>query len=169
MARRLRTQVRQGPRRQLKWLDLQVPNQAVIANQQVLLLSLTAAELEIRPFTIVRTRFYLAWESDQTAAVEFFGGVVALVHTTQKAVAIGITAIDTPIAEPNSSNFLVYEPFFGQSVVLGTGAPGPMGRMIDSKGMRKIGPDDDVGLVVAALNLNGFNVSVVGRVLIKLH
>ena len=142
------------------------------ANAAVLLATLNAEALDQLPFTVVRVRGAITVESDQTVVTENYGGVLAFVHTSQRATAAGIGSIDNPLGNANSSNFFLWEPFFSQTVLQATniaGSPGKVFFPVDSKAMRKCVVDDDIALAVETLPLNGCNVGFIGRFLIKLH
>ena len=70
MARR-HLPVRSGSKRKTLWLEFQpVLATTDAAGEAVLVFSLNAAALALRPFTIVRTHFEVMVTSDQAAAVE---------------------------------------------------------------------------------------------------
>ncbi len=77
-------------RRETTWFEFQ-PAEATIgtAGDSVLLFSLNAAALALRPFTIVRSRFMAAIRSDHAAAIEHQLGAVGLAVVSDQAVAVG--------------------------------------------------------------------------------
>jgi len=79
------------------------------ANTAVLLTSLGATLLALRPFTVVRTRGILSIQSDQAAAIEnqFFAYGHCVV--SDQATAIGVTAVPTPDTDDTSDLWFVYE------------------------------------------------------------
>ena len=139
-----------------------------------LLTSLNAAALALRPFTIIRTRLAIAWDSDQAAATEGGAGVFSMQVVSDSAVAAGVTAVPTPLTETDSDYF-VYKPVnFGIVVLDATGfVQSPIGDKdqfeVDSKAMRKVGLDEDVSVVLQTRSAVGSVISVEGRFLVKLH
>ncbi len=140
----------------------------------VLMGTFTAAEQAEAPFTIIRVRGWMHIRSDQTAATEDFAGVLGFAVVKATATAIGITAIPTPITEPNDDWF-VFEPISGslQNVSnVGFDANAGVSQRFDSKAMRKVDVGDDLAIVfeVPASGLSeGVEFTLYSRVLIKLH
>jgi len=137
---------------------------AVLAN------SLNATALALRPFTIVRTRGVMHVRSDQTAASQNYGVDVGYAVVSDQAVAIGVTAVPTPLTDKGSDLFFVYEMLFGAYQF--SDATGILQRgefmKYDSKAMRKVNDDSD--LVVTFENeINGAAIIHSARMLIKLH
>ncbi len=172
MARRRTSFVRPAPR-SMVWIGTNSIETAVGASSAVLLISLNAAALAIRPFTIVRTRLVLHYQSDQATASEFTRAVYSMQVVTASASTAGIASLPTPITEPNSDYF-VYQPLIQNNVIASaigfTEAVG-QGRYwtVDSKAMRKVGQDDDVVGVVESAEALGWRMAAVGRMLVKLH
>ncbi len=133
--------------------------------------TLNAVALELRPFTIVRTRAVLHIESDQTAASELVKGAYGMIVVSDQAVAAGSASVPGPVSAPDAP-FFTYEPFIN-SFILGTGVgfeePGGTYITIDSKGMRKVGIGEDVAFIVETAVAFGSLVSIQGRFLIKMH
>jgi len=172
MANRRSLPRRQITRRKTAWLSFENTGRAVAANAAVLDGLLNAEALDQLPFTVVRARGLITVFSDQTAGVEDFGGVYAFAHTTQRATAAGIGAVDNPLGDATSSNFFVYQPISGRflrDAVNGGISEAKIAFEFDSKSMRKLGIGDDIALVVEAFPTFGFTVGIVGRMLIKLH
>jgi len=75
MAGRHRSPMRRDSiRRKSVWISF-MPTQTVItpASTAVLIATMSASALALRPFTIVRTRGLLNYRSDQAAATEVYG------------------------------------------------------------------------------------------------
>ena len=161
-------------RRETRWLDavpigisLGAPSTAVITH------SLTAVELALRPFTVIRTRGFWTSESDQFITSEAWQ--VALGHcvVSDQAVAIGVTAVPTPETDMESDLWYVYEQLMGsflfgdatgfQEAAAATGT-------FDSKAMRKVEDGQDIVSVIETAAISAGAVVRVGfRSLIKLH
>jgi len=159
-------------RREMIWLDNTVSQTTLpAASNVVLVATLNAAALLLRPFTIVRTRGVIAAKSDQQGANEDFQVGYGQIVTTDVAAGVGITAIPTPESEA-ASDWLVYEWIMGSfGFVSGIGIFNPiMERVIDSKAMRKVDIGDDLCTVVEASAISlGVVITEFTRTLIKLH
>ena len=144
---------------------------AITAGNNVLLSSLNAAALALRPFTIVRTRGIVRWSSDQIAANEDPFGAVAAIVVSDSASAAGVGSIPTPITQSNA-DFFVYQPIstnFTFVSAVGVDADGGSVSTFDSKAMRKVGIDDDIAWVAENANAaDGASIVVIGRMLVKL-
>ena len=158
--------------RQMVWLDNTFQNTNITAaSTAVILTSLDAAALAARPFTVIRTRGWMDLASDQTANTEdqivIYGEIVA----KDEAVAVGVTAVPTPVAQSNS-DWHVFEPLsWGLRVADATGLlNGGVGRSFDSKAMRKVDLGDDlIQVVETAAASEGILFRVFSRALVKLH
>jgi len=172
MARPRRTFTRAGGKRTSLWLAGGIPGVAVSASSSTLLGTLNAAALALRPFTIVRTRILIHFNSDQTGAAEFTQAVYSEQVVTDSASAAGIASVPTPITEANA-DFHVYQPLFQKFIFISGVGVQQTGHeqtfMVDSKAMRKVGIDDDLVSVVELRSATGAEISVEGRILIKLH
>ena len=139
------------------------------ASSFVVQLTMVAAELAKRPFTITRTIGELVVQSDQNAAVEnpfgAFGGLVV----SDKAVATGATAIPDPVSEPSSDSWFVYQPWSAEGAA-STNVGRPLQRyLIDSRAQRKVQDGDQFVFVMAnASAADGVLFSISLRVLVKL-
>ncbi len=142
------------------------------ASQAVLLLSLNAAGLALRPFTIVRTRGLFQVSSDQAATTEEYNASVGSAVVSDQASAIGITAIPTPETDRSSDLWFVYETIAGNFTVssaIGLFEAGHE-RVIDSKAMRKVEDGEDfVTVIETSVVSSGARVYYSDRVLVKLH
>jgi len=137
----------------------------------VLALSLSAATLALRPFTVVRTRGFLHCQSDQAAAPETFGVGLGMAVVSDQAVAIGVTAVPTPVTDKQSDLWYVYESLFGATIgnaFVGNMANRGVQKEIDSKAMRRVEEGQDL-IVVVENEIAGCVVTYTGRFLIKLH
>ncbi len=173
-----RTRVIRGQRRQIReslWFEISTV-QATLAGAPTAVLSnsFNAGVLALRPFTIVRTRGILACRSDQTAASETFAVDLGFAVVSDQAVAIGVTAVPTPLTDKGSDLFFVYEQLFGHlSVGAGSGTgPATSGSWafmkFDSKAMRKVNEGSDVAVTMEN-EIAGAIAFISGRMLIKLH
>ncbi len=114
MARQFVRPVRgRAPRRKSLWLDFAqvfTDRAAVPAASSVLLSSLNAAALALRPFTIVRTRGIAHMVSDQVIASETPFGALGFAVVSDQGSAIGVTAVPVPIPDVGSCLFLCLPP-----------------------------------------------------------
>ncbi len=138
----------------------------------VVIASLNAAALAIRPWTIVRVRGGVFVISDQQAASELQFGAFGASVVSDQASAIGVTAVPTPITDDGSDLFFVYQSFVS-SLVFGdaTGITNEgQWYPIDSKAMRKVNDDQNV-VITAELDASSSGVTLITafRMLIKLH
>ena len=165
---------RSGAKRTTTWFDLPATSTNFSAAGGTILLSLTAAELAKRPFTIVRTHVELQLQSDQTAASELQLGAVGICVVSDQASALGVTAVPTPVTDSASDLWFLHQWIMSSFLFAsGVGVEEPNTRRysIDSKAMRKVNNDEDV-IVVAELNgaiSSGFNMELAGRLMIKEH
>ncbi len=169
--------IRGGARkRETIWFGGVAFNQALAGPTSVaLVVSLNAAALALRPFTIIRTRGVLRVRSDQQAASEDYGAAFGEAVVSDQAAAVGITAVPTPTTESASDLWFVYEFLIGAlRVATAVSAfDGGVERIIDSKAMRKVEDGQDLVSVVEGpgATLSGFGAQIAGftRHLIKLH
>ena len=161
-------------RRETQWGELVTTESALTgAPTAVLVFSLSAAGLALRPFTIIRVRGVMHVRSDQAAATESYIGDFGMCVVSDQASAIGVTAVPTPFTDKQSDLWFVYEQIIDRIEVgsgAGTGVPVNTGRYkdIDSRAMRKVNGDQDM-IGVVENEVNGCNVIFSGRVLLKLH
>ncbi len=158
------------PARTSIWINVGLGEIAVGAGTVNLLGTGNAALLASRPFTIVRTRITLLYTSDQVAAAETPFGSFGLIVVSDKAAALGVTAVPMPDTQ-SDGDFFVWQGcahnVFSQSAV-GIGELGVQYE-IDSKAMRKVGPDEDIGMCFEQVATVGAITVTQGRMLIKLH
>ncbi len=141
----------------------------------VLITSLNAVALALRPFTIVRTRGMIRVMSDQSGASETWGASYGRAVVSDQASAIGVTAVPTPTTDNASDLWFVFEFVAGRFAFGSTASFIEIGqeRIIDSKAMRKVEDGQDVisvgegpgaGLTATGSIIHGFT-----RMLVKLH
>ncbi len=137
--------------------------------------SLNAAALNLRPFTIVRTRAEVLVKSDQEIASELQFGAYSECVVSDQAVAIGVTAVPTPVTDSTSDLFHVYQALLNAyefQTAIGSANVGTRYE-VDSKAMRKVEEGQDLIAVVensaAASAGAGMRVLTFSRTLIKLH
>jgi len=112
------------------------------------------------------------WSSDQTAATESPFGALGMMVVNDTAAALGITGIPGPTADTDAPWF-VWEPLqtriaFGTAV--GFDEPAGYIATVDSKAMRKVGPNEDVVVVGGNAHATfGAGLQLEGRMLVKLH
>ena len=175
MARRFRNfrsnMVRSG--RKTFWLaGLHVRSTMSAGSTAILVTSLNAAALALRPFTIVRTRGVFGVISDQVAVTE--DAIVAYGETviTDQAVAIGVTAIPTPITD-SGADWFVFDTSWARlqfASAVNVHNEFIALRDIDSKAMRKVDEGQDLVTVIETASISsGAIVVSFSRTLIKLH
>jgi len=156
-------------RRETAWLgSVQTPIFTTLAGaSSVLITTLNAAALAMRPFTIVRSVGWFMCRSDQQAAVEnyavAFGGCVV----TDQAVGIGVTAVPTPYTNNDSDSWYFLQAVNSTNVVDAGGSLPAF--PIESRAMRKVDVGFDMIGVVENPLATGVVISVFNRTLIKLH
>jgi len=170
MARRLgRTLGRVGSDRLTHWAQIAPVRTVLASGASVLTNFLTAADLAARPFTIIRVHLEISARSDQVAATENWMVGAGMCVISDQALAIGVTAIPTPITDLGSDLWFVHGILSGQfSFLSAVGAvSSEVSKDLDSKAMRKVNDDQDFALVVEAAAFNGLDVMTAGRMLIK--
>ena len=157
------------------WFEFQPIASAFSAGGGTLLFSLNAAALALRPFTIVRTRFLVGIVSDQLAASETQVGALGMAVVSDQAVAVGVTAIPTPVTDMASDLWFVHQLLYNEFTFasgVGFNEDGLHQYEIDSKAMRKVDIGQDlviVGELSGASSTGGFNLTVGGRMLVKVN
>ncbi len=143
------------------------------ANGAAIMLSLNAAALALRPFTIVRTVGYFAVRSDQTAANEIYDAAVGYAVVSDQSVAIGVTAVPTPWTDLGSDLWFVHQMKMDRFMFIsGIGVENSQvrGWQYESKAMRKVENGQDVIVVGESSSLgNGCVIHYAARMLIKLN
>ncbi len=130
--------------------------------------SLNAAALAFRPFTIVRSHFVFRIISDQAAAAEEQTSAIGGVVVSEQSVAIGISALPTPVIDSDSSLFFLHQYLMAdQSSTVDLAKPGQI-YQVDSKAMRKVELGQDIAFTLEGGGINGgATIASAGRILIK--
>ena len=174
MARRRSTRFVRPSKLTKMWIGASFGPATVPALTAQLFSILSAGALLLRPFTILRTRFDLTVESDQVLVTERPSGSYGKIIVTDSAAAAGATAIPDPSTDPEADWF-VYQGFNTTMIVGPNGYnegifPDAVARwQVDSKAMRKVGPDDNVVSMVTNISAAGLILGTSGRMLIQLH
>jgi len=153
------------------WLGLggQTSSQLVAANTVVLLTTLNAAALALRPFTVMRTRARILWRSDQVAADEQPFGAYGRMVVSDQASAVGVTAVPDPVVNGDAP-WYVWESVLADLTLASAIGFTTQVKIyeIDSKAMRKVGNNEDlVSVITNTSSAHGAEVIVIGRTLIK--
>ena len=171
---RSRAAARRGAKPHTVWFNLNAGSTAtaVAANTAVLMATLNATGLALRPFTILRSRGIIHWVSDQVATGETPVGDFGLIVTKETAATAGVASIPTPGTETDA-DFFVYQSML-DDFVFSTGAAWQSGAgvqyMFDSKAKRRVDVDDDMCWVVENIHATaGALCFVNGRMLVQLH
>ena len=169
MARRNQRFVRPAPRTMI-WIGAGLTRTAVAASSAVLLGVLNAAALALAPFTIMRSRLTLHYETDQTAATERPQGAFGIVVVKEQATTAGIASLPTPVTEPNAEWF-VYQGMIAPFIFGDATGFSPVGTQyeIDSKAARKVGVNEQIAVIAENRVAVGSDVTMEGRFLLKLH
>ena len=157
-------------RRSTFWIQIVSAQTTLSAAGGAIITAASAGLLAFRPFTIVRTRMTFLLRSDQTAAVEYQAAAYGQVVVSDQALAIGVTAVPTPVTDGGSDLFFAYQLMFaGHSDLTDRMNPAAL-YQLDSKAMRKveegqtvIGVGEHDGITQGTVLMSG------GRQLIKLH
>ena len=162
--------VGRGARRVTSWLDIPLTTSS-LDGASALINSLTAEELQKRPFTIVRTYLEVLFHSDQQAANEVQNGAIGIAVVSDQALAIGVSAVPTPITDAASDMWLIHKWMMNAfTFASAVGFEENTGRLfsIESKAMRKVNNDQDVAIVIEGHTTGeGATFTVAGRMLIK--
>jgi len=153
-------------RRETEWIGGSGVFTTMGSAQAVLVTSLSAAALALRPFTIVRTRGWLLVRSDQQGAVENFDAAYGIAVVSDQAAAVGVTAVPTPTTDDSSDLWLYYQRVMGTLIVT---AGSNVVIQVDSKAMRKVNGDQDIVDVIENPIATGCVVGTYSRTLVKLH
>ncbi len=175
MARRsvFRSRMFQKHGRKTFWIGGTIIRNTIAAGgSSTLFGSLNAPALTLRPFTIVRTRGYWHFRSDQQSATEQQDVAMGNIIVSDEAVAIGVTAVPTPVTQNQSSWFLFDAGSDQFTFTTGVGFISPTGvlRNLDSKSMRKVEEGQDlIQVVETGAGSDGVAITTFFRTLIKLH
>ena len=177
MARRCSRFVRPQPKTKM-WIGAGVGQTSIAASSVTLVSTLFAGALLLRPFTILRSHLLISVRSDQAVASENTIGAYGNTVVTDTAAAVGVTAVPDPsgISGDPEADWYLWQALQNAFVVdiNGTEGIGMIGNngvqyKVDSKAMRKVGPDDNVVAVCTAEIANPFLLITQGRTLIQLH
>jgi len=162
-----------APRRSTVWVGIGFTQFTQTAPGGTITNSGNAQLLALRPFTIVRTHLEGLIFSDQEAADESQIGAVAGAIVSEQAVAIGITAVPTPVTDLGSDLFFLHQVMLNRfQLATASGFDGSSGTRysIDSKAMRKVNEDQEAIFVAELSGVgSGWTMILGGRILIKLH
>ena len=141
------------------------------ASTGVIMTSLSAAALALRPFTIIRTRGIAEFHSDQVAAAENMEAVVAHAVVSDQAFAVGITAVPTPSTDSDSDLFYQFDPWASRmELITAAGFNYSPQIVIDSKAMRRVDQGEQpLQIIETGVGSSGVIVTTFFRTLIKLH
>ncbi len=162
------------PPRETLWADFTGTSTIISGPSGSALLNVTGAPLlDIRPWTVVRVRGAYHLESDQSGAAESQGCALGMAIVSDQAVAIGITALPTPVVNKGSDLFFMYTALLTANDAGSFGGVGQTAFMeYDSRAMRKVEDGSQLVLTldseISGLS-DGIVVRHVGRLLIKLH
>jgi len=156
------------------WIGSGIGLTVLTGATKTLLATLSASALLLRPFTILRTRMFLLWSTDQEAADETPHGSYGHIVVTDTAAAIGATAVPNPsgIDGDPEGDWYVWQALASKvlvDTVSGVHGAQGLGFVIDSSAMRKVGPDDDIATVVDVQTAQGAALVTNGRMLVQLH
>ena len=159
------------PSRATVWLGFIPARVALTAAGGTVIFTLNAAALALRPFTVVRTRFALFIDSDQSAAAEQQVAGFGVAVVSEEAAAAGVASVPTPITEIPSDLWFVHRVLYSaQSASDAGGRGGNAGTdyIVDSKAMRKVSIGQDI-VVVGEFSAvgGGLRLTVGGRMLVK--
>ena len=153
------------------WVSGDLSTVTIVGSTKAVIGVLNANALTLRPFTLLRTRIQLLYESDQAAASERPRGTYGEIVVTDTAAALGPTAVPGPSSNANAK-WHVHQPCvvsFGFLSSIGFESSQGRQYMIDSKVMRKVGQDEDIAVVFEQDSASGATLVVQGRLLIQLH
>ena len=161
-------------RRESFWFSITVLEATLAAADTAGVLgSLNQAALDLRPFTIVRSRGFVSIRSDQVAASESQSAMFGQAVVSEQAAAIGVTAVPTPSTDGDSDLWMVFETLTSRFELLssvGFDQQSLVSLPIDSKAMRKVEGGQDVVIVAETSTVStGAVVQMAVRQLIKLH
>jgi len=167
-----RSRGRLGSKRLTSWASIDF-TQTVVSGNGNILNSLGASGLAKRPFTIVRTHLEVEMGSDQLIATESQLAAIGMCVVSDEAVAIGVSAVPTPVTSSFSELWFIHQVMFNTFDFISSVGFGSTFKSwsIDSKAMRKVEEGQDA-IVVAQLSAalsDGVLITAGGRMLIKEH
>jgi len=150
------------------WAFITPEENAISASGAVLAISLNAAALALRPFTIVRLHLRIWLRSDQVVAAETQVVGLGAAVVSDQAVAVGVTAVPTPITDLGSNMWFAHTIVASDESRLVDVAKPQVHVSLDSKAMRKVEVGQDMIIAVEGGGVsNGMIVGFGGRFLIK--
>jgi len=157
-------------RRETLWIGASFFDTTLAASTSVLIASLNAGALALRPFTVVRARSRIMIRSDQEAASETSRAAFGMCVVSDQASAIGISAVPTPGTDSASDAWFMFE-FLPHHLAVTPAGTGPSYSTYDadSKAMRKVEDGFDVIQVGEQVAAVGCVVTGAVRMLVKLH
>ena len=157
-------------KRLTSWFQFLPASVNMTAPGGTLVFSLNAAALALRPFTIVRSRFEVELASDQAAVIEVQRAALGIAVVSDQAVAVGVTAIPTPITDMGSDLWLLHQIIFADESSLTDRTRSATRVSIDSKAMRKVDIGQDIVIVSEISSISsGADLTVGGRMLVKVN
>ena len=171
MARRIARSFVRGPRKATDWSASSVATALVtLAGSSVVLLEIfvpiSGGE------TLIRTRGFFTYGSDQAAANENIIGAVGIGVVSEQAATVGITAVPHPDTDSAWGGWLWHH-YFAARIEVGSAVGfDPLMQqniVIDSKAMRKVGDSERLVVVVENSSATGMRFSTAMRLLSKIH
>ena len=171
MARRFAARGRAvvAPRRQTRWFGPADQGYVAVATTAQVLVASLPIDLTslVRP-TITRTRGLISIKPELFSADVDIVGCFGAGVVSQEAFDIGITAIPGPFDDADWSGWYVWQPFaFHFEETAGSSGLWSVELPIDSKAMRKVGPNE-VLVFVAESQVGAFRIALPLRTLFKL-
>ncbi len=164
--------VRPAPRTKI-WIGAGVGDVTIVASAVSIVSSLSAGALLLRPFTVLRTRQLIAYESDQIALSERTFGSYGSTIVSDQALAAGAASIPDPgtIAGDPEADWFVHQAVWNSVARSASGMDASAGNVfvVDSKAMRKVGSNDDLVSMFSEESGRGGILTTQGRRLIQLH
>ncbi len=152
------------------WADLPLISSSLgTTGSAVLTTALNAAGLALRPFTVIRERIMIYVTSDQEAASEAQNCAFGACVVTEQAVAIGVTAVPTPVTDLSSDLWYAHRWCMSSHGAGTVDSQRGQPYELDSKAMRKVETGQDLITVVENGSNGGVIMAVAGRSLFKLH
>jgi len=161
-------------RRETIWASVPVASNTVALGTSLILTGLSAAGLALRPFTVVRVRGLIALRSDQNANSEAQWVSYGHCVVSDQALAIGVTAVPTPVTDAQSDLWFVYEELANAIIVSSATSvlQHTVSKDFDSRAMRKVEEGQDL-ISVMETPATGITEGVIFRdhfrMLLKLH
>ncbi len=156
-------------RRETNWFFGTFATTSLAASSASIITSLNAVALALRPFTVVRSRGMLMLESDQTAADERSRVQYGAAVVSDQSVAIGVTAVPTPVTDDGSDLWYIFESIAHSFIAAAGRGPIYSQMTFDSKAMRKVEEGQDIITVAEQGAAVGCILTNYVRTLIKLH